>query len=247
MNRFTISNSDFTRPRASSVLDYSVLQGSVQRSALPLLFARSSTIGTFNTEWPDKLPFEVDVVSTIKRQGSGLTLSRAEAEFPFDDHETWPIETRAYAGYAYRLASGNHHAHFEFTLEPFRAGFEVNSLMLKVEQPWRGSFFGLRSFLIDEVAGTLFGLKSFTVHRITGHASSEAMPSHKLVRLYQRLGAVKVPQTALPVMAILNPKAIELMGHCYPRGFNYIKQAKTCERKRVPRLPKECQAPPFCP
>ncbi|HOX58115.1 MAG TPA: hypothetical protein P5205_14540 [Candidatus Paceibacterota bacterium] len=242
MNSFTASNADvFTRPRARIVLDYSEVQRSAQQGFLSICPEGSSpTIGSFETDWPDKLPFELDVLSTIMRQGTGLALSRAEAEFPFSEPETWPVGARVYAGYAYRLASGNHHAHFTFTLEPFRAGFAVNTLMLKVEQPWRGSFFGLRSFLIDEVAGTLFGLKSFTVHRLIGHASSESMPSYKLVRLYQRLGAVMVPDTAQAVMLILNPKVIEFLEHCYPQGANYIKEAKARERKRVPPLPKEC-------
>ncbi len=66
------------------------------------------------------------------------------------------------------------------------------------------------------------------------------MPSYKLVRLYQRLGAVMVPDTAQAVMLILNPKVIEFLEHCYPQGANYIKEAKARERKRVPPLPKEC-------
>jgi hypothetical protein len=224
----TFSNSGlFSRPRASIVPNYSEFQRMARYACSLELAASSKTIGTFETVWPDKVAFEMDLLDTIERQKAGLTLSRAKATFAIYGRGTQP-------GCAYRLASAKHHAHFDFVLDKFRAGFEVLTLMLEVERQWQGNFFGLRNFLIDEVAESLFGLRGSIVYRIIGHVSSEVMPSHKLVRLYQKLGAVKMPHTAEPIMVILNPRTIEFCGHCDPQGVNYIKHAKSAERRRVP-------------
>ena len=238
----------FSRPRASIVPAYSEVQRLAQYASTYQLPTTTTTIGSFETVWPEKDALEVELVNAIENQNAGLTLSRAEATFTIHDANTWQARRGIQRGCAYRLASAKHHARLDFTLLPFRAGFaglEARAIMLEVEQGWRGSFFGLRCFL-DEVEGALFGLKSFIVYRIIGHASSEVMPSHKLVKLYERIGAVKMQDTAQPVMAIVNPKTVEFLEHLDPLEYRYFREARGSERRRVPPLPNYRQAAPSC-
>jgi hypothetical protein len=81
MNAFAVSNSGlFTRPRASILPDYSEFQRMARHASSLELAASNSTIGTFETVWPEKVAFEVDLLNTIEKQKAGLTLSRAEAK-----------------------------------------------------------------------------------------------------------------------------------------------------------------------
>jgi hypothetical protein len=238
MNAFSNSGL-FSRPRASVVASYSEFQRMVRYACSLKLAASRKAISTFESDWPEKIAFEVDLLNTIHSQKAGLTLSRAEANFAI-------YGTGAQTRCAYRLASAKHHANFDFTLLPFRAGFEAHAIMLEVDPQWQGSFFRLRTFLIDEVAQTLFGLRGSIVYQIIGHASSKVMPSHKLVKLYERLGAVKAQNTVRPVMVILNPKAAEFVDLYNPEALKRFKAGKTFERKRVPPRPNYRPAPPSC-
>lgn len=248
MKTFAVSDSALCkRPHGAILPTYSDVQRIAQWATASEIPVNPNTIGSFVNDWPSKLPFELDVLSTIERQGTDLAFSRAEADLTFYDRETLHVSSRVQAGFAYRLSSGRYHSHFVFSLLPFRAGVDVQTIFLEVDQQWRGRFFSLRRFLIDEVVEkTLFALKTCIVYRIMGHASSKVMPCEKLIRLYERLGAVKMPNTVRPIMVIVNPRAAEFLKHVDPLDSKCFREARTSERRRVPPLPNYRQAALSC-
>jgi len=192
------------------------------------------SIGTFCSDWVEKSPLECELLATIQRKGTDLALSRAVGEFALYDCETGRSKTLATP--AYRLESPNHRGQFDFLFTEQRLGYDVQSVMLEIEPPLRGNFFNLRSFLLDEVASTLFGLERFIVYRILGHALSGEVPSQKLVKLYQRLGAVRMPHVPANVMVLLNPRTEELLERINPIEATYLREAKIFERHKVSQV-----------
>ncbi|HOX55566.1 MAG TPA: hypothetical protein P5205_05805 [Candidatus Paceibacterota bacterium] len=194
----------------------------------------SSKLGAFVEDWPDKTAFDLDVINTIARKETGLRLSRATGELTLHNAVTGHRETFT----KYRLKSNDGHAYFDFVLTNCRGGFDVLVMMLYIEPEYRGNFFALRRFFIEQVSATLFGLLKTPVFSILGEAQSDTMPCAKLVKLYKLLGCIKVPRAPVNFMVLFNPKTQEYLERMDPPLARRLREATALERKRVtnPRL-----------
>jgi hypothetical protein len=187
----------------------------------------------FNSDFQEQSPFEREVLDTIKRRDNTLVFSRGSGEFTFFDSETLQPVTDTKP--AYRLESAKYHSRFDFTLTKFRAGFLVDVIMIFTDPPYRGNWYRLRAF-VDEVARTLFGLSSTIIYQIVGHAASENIPRHRLLKIYETLGCVKLASTMPNLVTLINPATRELFKGINPLGASQFTDGDIFARKRVPTL-----------
>ena len=158
--------------------------------------------------------------------------------------QTWRFEEEDKS--VYRLSSGQ--TRLEFELLPFgAAGYDAHALIVVIAPSAQGSFFSFRKFA-DAVSATLLSLERNHVWRVWGRALPNHYPlrhgfdwrgeqtkdgERKLVRLYQRLGLVKVPFMVGESVCLFSKFAWEYMRATDPKGAERLSDTKAAlERPR---------------
>ena len=206
-------------------------------------------LGQFSTDWP-RNDFENDLLETIERTGAGLRLSRAPCF-------VWHVGGRGELGQTtlnlYRLDSPRHHAYLQFEVRPFRAGYEIHTKILAIEPAFQGNFFNLRDFLDRVFATLLNGLRRHAVYRIWGRLLENDLPLRaakkrggdwryeltpdgqtKLAKLYERLGAVRLPYADGGAVCVFSRAAWKLFEWENPQEAAHLQKQVASERKRNP-------------
>lgn len=160
-------------------------------------------------------PLERDILDSIRRNNTGLQLYKTKGHYYHAFHS---VETHV----VYRLKSEQHHACFDFDLWPQGGGGLLCHVLIVFMSPeFQGNFFRFRDFLIERVAKTLFDLTRVRIALLEGRAMQNQYAirpkstrgadwrnqktrdgTTKLIRLYERLGFVRLRRSSDTVILL---------------------------------------------
>jgi hypothetical protein len=192
---------------------------------------------TGSAHWLEHSDLETEILQEITESGNGLAFSRATATYFYFDTRTW--EYANFTKTTYKFSSSRNHGYMLCQFWPFRCGHMCKIVIIVVEPEYQGSFFNFKDFM-GRIASTLFALKKHPVYYLFGNALSNPYPvrtptdwrmqktkddEYKIVRLYQKLGFVRIPASENNSMCLYSDGALELLEAEDPNAAKLVKTA----------------------